>query len=185
VSRAQAVADSVPEQNGLLPPEEWLPRPNPETSGIRYNMSTHGCSVRTSWPLPPSSEKHIDEMGSCAGCSKKRVSLFNHRQRCGLWVYMCMKHETIIGFHVMPQGEGRRDGIYPPYRFMESPPTAIFGDYVCGWEESAMNYVPEFYLLVQFFHDIFHGCTHKCSERFQGKQLPDYCSVNTSLMEQV
>jgi hypothetical protein len=96
-----------------------------------------------------------------------------------------MKHETIIGFHVMPQGEGRRDGIHPPYRFMESPPTAIFGDYVCGWEESAMNYVPEFYLLVQFFHDIFHGCTHKCSERFQGKQLPDYCSVNTSLMEQV
>jgi len=169
-----------------LPQSEWLPRPNPESTGIRYMMSKHGCSVRTSWPLPPTSEKALDnDIGSCDDCKKKRYAFVGHRQRCGLWVYMCMEHQTIIGFHVMKHGEGRRDGIIPPFRFMETPPKAIFGDYVCGWEETAMNILPEFYKLVQFFHDIFHGCTHKCSERFEGRRLAELSSLNTSLMEQV
>ena len=169
-----------------LPKDEWLPRPNAATTGIRYIMSSHGCSVRTSWPLPASSEAKLDtEHGSSEGCKKVRYRYQGHRQRAGLWVYMCMTHETIIGFHVMKHGEGRRDGIIPPFRFMEKPPEAIFGDYVCGWEETALNLLPEFYVTVQFFHDIFHGVTHKCSERFLGKHLPHFASLNTSLMEQV
>ena len=168
-----------------LPIDNQLPRPNPETSGIRYIMTKHGRSVRTSWPLPPSSEKAMDEKGSCDGCKKIRYNYQGHRQRIGLWVYMCMEHHTIVGFHVMPDGEGRRDGVIPPYRFMETPPTAIFGDYVCGWEETALNYLPEFYRLVQFYHDVFHGCSHKCSERFQGRRFAQFASLNTSLMEQV
>jgi len=167
------------------PIEEQLPLPNPKTTGIRYNMTKHGRSVRTSWPLPPSSEKALDEKGSCEGCKKVRYSYQGHRQRAALRVYMCMEHQTIVGFHVMPDGEGRRDGIIPPYRFMETPPKAILGDYVCGWEETAMNYLPEFYCLVQFFHDVFHGCVHKCSERFEGRRLAAFASLNTSLMEQV
>ena len=163
-----------------------LPRPNPETSGIRYMMSKHGRSIRTSWPLPPSSEKSIDEKGSCDGCKKVRYHYQGHRQRIALWVYMCMEHQTIVGFHVMPDGEGRRDGVIPPYRFMETPPAAIFGDYVCGWEETSLNYIPEFYCKVQFSHDVFHGCTHHwCSERFQGRRFAKFASLNTSLMEQV
>ena len=165
--------------------EEQLPRPNPETTGIRYNMTTHGRSVRTSWPLPTTSEKLVDSKGSCDGCKKVRHVYQGHRQRAGLWVYMCMEHQTIIGFHIMADGEGRRDGIIPPYRFMENPPEAILGDYVCGWEESALTYLPEFYMLVQFFHDVFHGCMHKCSVRFQGRRLAQFAALNTSLMEQV
>jgi hypothetical protein len=109
----------------------------------------------------------------------------SHKQRAGLWISMCMEHETIVGFHIMSRGEGRRDGIVPPYRFMEKPPKAFFGDYVCGWEETAMNTLPEFYKLVLFFHDIFHGCTHSCSERFESRRLSAFCAINTSLMEQV
>lgn len=169
-----------------LPKEEWLPRPNPESTGIRYIMTRHGCTVRNSWPLPPNSEKNIDnEIGSCEGCKKTRFAFVGHRQRSALWVYMCMDHQTIIGFHVMKHGEGRRDGIYPPFRFMEVPPKTVFGDYVCGWEETAMNMLPEFYSSVQFFHDVFHGCTHKCSPRFSGRRLNEFASVNTSVMEQV
>lgn len=174
-----------PVQLTTLPKEEWLPRPNPSTTGIRYLMTKHGASVRTSWPLPPSSEKTLDESGSCEGCRKMRFEYRGHRQRTGLWVYMCMDHQTIAGVHIMPHGEGRRDGIFPPYRFMEQPPQAVFGDYVCGWEETAMNTIPEFNKLVQFFHDIFHGCIHKCSVRFESRRLAEFSSLNTSLMEQV
>jgi hypothetical protein len=85
----------------------------------------------------------------------------------------------------MKHGEGRRDGIIPPYRFMEDPPEAIFGDYVCGWEETALNLLPEFFYTVQFFHDIFHGCIHKCSERFMSKGTTMFTSMNTSVMEQM
>lgn len=132
-----------------LPREEWLPRPNPEMTGIRYMMTAHGCSVRTSWPLPSASEAKIDnDIGSSEGCKKVRFRYQGHRQRAGVWVYMCMAHETIIGYHVMKHGEGRRDGIIPPYRFMEDPPEAIFGDYVCGWEETALNLLPEFFYAV-------------------------------------
>ncbi len=184
---SQAVdGDGKKMDSSPLPQSEWLPRPNAATTGIRYIMTSHGCSVRTSWPLPPSSETKLDtERGSSDGCRKVRFRYQGHRQRAGLWVYMCMTHETIVGFHVMKHGEGRRDGIIPPYRFMETPPEAIFGDYVCGWEETALNLLPEFYMTVQFFHDIFHGVTHKCSERFLGKHLSQFASINTSLMEQV
>ena len=37
--------------------------------------------------------------------------------------------------------------------------------------EVFVNLLPEFYVM-QFFHDIFHGVNHKCSERFLGKHLP-------------
>ena len=177
--------DGTPMHFATPPPDEWLPRPNPEETGIRYMMTKHGCSVRTSWPLPPASEAKLDnDVGSSEGCKKVRYRYQGHRQRAGLWVYMCMTHETIIGYHIMSNGEGRRDGVIPPYRFMEHPPEAIFGDYVCGWEETALNYLPEFYIAVRFFHDIFHGCAHKCSERFLARGLASFQSINTSLMEQ-
>ena len=164
----------------------WQPRPNPETTGIRYMMTKHGCSIRNSWPLPPTSEKHLDtELGSSEGCRKIRRVYVGHRQRAGLWLYMCMEHQTVVGYHVIANGEGRRDCFIPPYRFMEAPPEALFGDYACGWEETALNYIPEFYLPVQWFHDVFHGCIHKCSERFESKLHAQFSSINTSLMEQV
>ncbi len=184
------VESRVSEQLGAIPEDipsqaDWEPRPNPEQTGYRYMFTKHGCSVRTSWPLPPTSEKIQDELGSCEGCTKKRFHVMSHKQRAGLWITMCMEHETIVGFHVMSRGEGRRDGIIPPYRFMEKPPKAMFGDYVCGLEETGMNLLPEFFKLVLFFHDVFHGCTHSCSERFESRRLRDFCAINTSLMEQV
>jgi hypothetical protein len=179
------MTDTVNPACDVLPEKDWLPRPNPEHTGIRYMLTKHGCSVRTSWPLPATSQHAEDELGSCEGCTKKRYAVIGHRQRAGLWIVMCMEHETIVGYHIMNRGEGRRDGIIPPFRFMPKPPDALFGDYVCGWEETAMNLLPEFYLLVQFFHDIFHGCTHKCSERFECRRLHEFCALNTSLMEQV
>jgi hypothetical protein len=149
-------------------------------------MSKHGKSVRTSWTLPDGAQKTVDtDTGSSQGCRKVRFTFVGHRQRSGLWVSMCMLHQTIIGYHVMPNGEGRRDAIYPVYRFLEKPPVAMFGDYACGNEETCLNYLSHYFKGVGFYHDIFHGCSHVCSERFCSRRLAAFAVLNTSLMEQV
>ena len=171
-----------------LTPEEstWKERPNPASSGIRYMLSQHGKSIRNSWPLPSSTEKSLDcELGSSEGCKKVRFTYVGHRQRSGMWFMVCMDHHTVVGYHVIRHGEGRRDVFYPIYRFKETPPKAIFGDYVCGVEETCMNYLPEYFSSSLFFHDIFHGCKHICSDRFCSRRLASYAVLNTSLMEQV
>ena len=178
--------NAVESDSGLLPENEWLPRPNPATTGMRYMMSKHGKSVRTKWPLPSTALNAIDtDTGSSEGCRKVRFTFIGHRQRSGLWVSMCMRHHTIIGLHVMPQGEGRRDAIFPVYRFLEQPPKAIFGDYACGIEETCLNYLPRYFKCCEFYHDVFHGCSHVCSERFCSRRHAQYAALNTSLMEQV
>jgi hypothetical protein len=159
---------------------------NPAQCGFRYWLTPHGCDVRESWPLTKSAEQVVDcEQGSADGCRKQRFLHVGHNQRCGLWVVVCMDHQTVVGYHVMPHGEGRRDAFIPVYRFMPNPPKAMFGDYVCGIEETALNLLPEYFRDVEFYHDIFHGCSHKCSRRFCGRRLRDYASMNTSIMEQV
>jgi hypothetical protein len=169
-----------------LPETEWLPRPDPVISGTRYMLTSHGKSVRSAWPLPPAAQQAVDtETGSSDGCKKVRWTHIGHRQRSGLWVTMCMKHQTIVGYHIMPQSEGRRDAIFPLYRFMEKPPHAYFADFACGTEETALNYAPAFFKLVQFYHDVFHGCTHLCSDKFCSRRLAAFAVLNTSLMEQV
>jgi len=169
-----------------LPAEQRPERPNPATTGIRYMLTKHGCSLRTTWPLPSTAEHAIDtEQGSSEGCRKIRYTYIGHRQRCGLWLSVCMQHHHVIGYHIICHGEGRRDAIYLIYRFMENPPEAMFGDYACGIEETCLNYLPEFFKDVQFFHDVFHGCTHLCSDSFCSRRLNAFAVLNTSLMEQV
>lgn len=166
--------------------ELWEARPNPATTGCRYMLTEHGKSVRSRWAIPKSSEKHVDQtLGSANGCQKKRYKYVGHRQRAGLWIVSCMQHECVVGFHVMEHGEGRRDAFLPLHRFMKEAPEAFFSDYVCGIEETALNLQPEYWHGTSFYHDRFHGFSHKCSERFESRRHPQFSSFNTSLMEQV
>ncbi len=164
----------------------WCHRPNPATTGIRYFATDHGQSVRNSWPLPQTAISRTNKETSCAGCTKKRPIYIGHRQRTGIWINMCMVHETVVGFHLIHNQEGRRDALIPIYRFWEKPPLAIWNDFGCGCEESGLNWLPEFFHSVQHFHDMFHGYSHtSCSKKFFSRRLPAFSSINTSLMEQV
>jgi hypothetical protein len=161
-------------------------RPDPSLTGIRYCLTEHGCSFRESWPL---SEAGIARLGQkelgCDGCTKLRPIYVGHRQRTGFWITVCMIHERVIGFHLISQGEGRRDAIIPIYRFKETAPSAMWYDFGCGVEESCLNWLPEYFIETQVFHDTFHGTSHKCCERFSSYRLPMFTSLNTSLMEQL
>lgn len=189
VSISISVAQAVLEFSSQIPnmiETKHSTRPDPATTGIRYALSVHGGSIRSEWPLSEAGASRMAQTDeSCDGCKKYRVTYIGHRQRTGLWVCMCMIHETVVGYHLIHNSEGRRDALTPIYRFKENPPKACWYDFGCGCEESALNWLPEFYLETQFFHDCFHGFSHVCPHRFSSRRLPTFSSLNTSLMEQV
>lgn len=168
-------------------PDLFDERPNPLTTGLRYFLSPSGATIRNQWPLPAgatqASVMYKDE--SASGCRKKRFQFVGNRQRSSIWIMVCMRHETIIGFHIMPFGEGCRDLIYPLYRFKEKPPSQIWCDFACGCSETAQNYLPEYFTDTAWYHDVFHGYTHLCPSVFESKDMPFYSALNTSIMEQI
>jgi hypothetical protein len=159
---------------------------NPAVSGFKYCMSPHGAPVRSQWPVPDSASKLVNrEDVSCDGCEKVRWVHFGHRERCGLWLWVCMRHGRVVGYHIMPFCEGRRDPVLSLYKFKEKAPDTIYIDYSCGAEESALNWLPEYYKNTTFYHDEFHGYNHVCSGRFKSKRNDRRVPFNTSVMEQV
>jgi len=96
-----------------------------------------------------------------------------------------MDHETIIGFHIMPGAEGKRDFLFPMYKNKEAAPEQIWVDFGCGCSEMALNYCPEYYKDVEFYVDAFHNYSHKCPGCFESKRFPEFEQLNTSLMEQI
>lgn len=96
-----------------------------------------------------------------------------------------MKHGYCAGWHVINSSEGRRDAMVPLYRLKHTAPKAYFMDFACGCEQFALNYMPQYYLRTEFFHDIFHGFRHLCTARFNSRRLRQYSAINTSIMEQV
>ena len=159
-------------------------QPNPAVDGFRSFMTPDGTSVRNTWPLPRDAIKQIHSETNCEGCSKATVQQHSHSQRTGLWITLCMVHETIIEYHLIKNGEGRRDCLIPLFRFKKEPPEAVFCDTACFCEESGLKWLPGFFKHTKWFHDLFHGYAHVCPSVFTCSTTPRYSWVNTSLMEQ-
>ena len=113
--------------------------PDPAAVGYLYNMTREGGPVRNQWHTPNTVKQHLPGFEtSSSGCTKRRYVYIGHRQRCGLWVWVCMRCETVVGVHIMPHGEGTRDAIIPLYKFVTKPPKAVFFDWACKAHESAL-----------------------------------------------
>ena len=84
----------------------------------------------------------------------------------------------------MTHAEGRKDPSASLYSYLEHPPTDIFYDFACNLQEYCLNRESGFYKDVRFFHDIFHGFTHKCSCAFRSSRLQGFESVNSEICEQ-
>lgn len=157
---------------------------DPSKTGFRYCFSLEGGDIRRKWPLPESAKVLVKDDAASDACHKKRFAFVGHRQRSGLWIWMCMRHQAIIGYHIMSHGEGRRDPLFTLYRFKQTAPKIIFIDFSCGAEESALNWLPEYFAQTAFYHDIFHGYGHVCSDRFSSVRINHLRHYNTSVMEQ-
>lgn len=198
VGSAQAVFDLIPAPTqpdaGMCPSSKCskecghgVELHDPSKTGYDYNCfvkQSGGCE-RNAWPQPKEGGKCMYFDVSPSDCKKKRTILMGHRARCSLWVWTCMKHHRVVGHHIIKRGEGKRDAILSLYRFKKDPPKMVFVDFACQAEESALNWLSDYYQNVLFYHDIFHGYGHLCSARYSAKTLNSVPVTNTSVMEQV
>lgn len=160
---------------------------DPSKCGHRYFMGMEPHNHRTKWNMPRTmhARNKQDQEVSVEGCHKQRFSWIGRRRRTALWVWTCMDHQHVVGFHVIPRAEGNRDAVFSLYRAKEAAPESLFVDFACSTEEVANNYLPVFFRNTKFYHDLFHGVVHKCSYRFCSGRMPLYAHFNTSIMEQV
>jgi len=101
-----------------------------------------------------------------------------------LFLWFCPVHGHCWGFHIIPSAEGRKDAANSLYCYLEKAPETIFYDFSCSLEEYCRNRESGYFTNTRFFHDIFHGYSHKCSTTFKSNRLLGYCGVNTSICEQ-
>ena len=200
LSRATYVPDAHEGCNTLgccLENHHGVHHHNPSVTGYNYNMFLSigsGCT-RNSWPEPLESvstlftteainnRSHFDV--STSDCKKKRDLVIGHRERAGLWIWTCLSHSRIAGYHIIKRAEGKRDAICSLYRFKKTSPKVMMVDFACHAEECGLNWLPEYYKDTLFLHDMFHSYGHVCSSRFGSQELRRKPCANSSMMEQI
>ncbi|CAC5425017.1 unnamed protein product [Mytilus coruscus] len=112
--------------------------------------------------------------------SKTQISA---RGTSTLFLWFCPSHGHCYGFH-MTNAEGRKHPSASLYSHLEHPPTDIFYDFACNLQEYCLNRESGYYRCVRFFHDIFHGYSHKCSCAYRSSRLQGFDTINSEICEQ-
>ena len=175
-------------------PEAAVPQPgsyNPAKYGRAYYFNKSGLKLRNTRKFTIDknrSSKYNDDHDDVAQDFERCQKLFSKahnsaRGTTSLFLWFCADHGHCYGFH-MTYAEGRKDPSASLYSYLESPPTDIFYDFACNLQEYCLNRESGYYKDVRFFHDIFHGYTHKCSCAFRSSRLQGFESVNSEICEQ-
>ena len=81
--------------------------------------------------------------------------------------------------------EGRKDPFASALLYMETPPNEVLYDFSCQLEEYALNREPMFWRGCKFYHDIFHGFSHKCPFVYMSCQVLSLdVGINSEICEQ-
>ena len=157
---------------------------NPARFGRAYYFESHGCQIRKNrnFSMDTQSAKNFDDVPN-DNC-QKRFPQVNKKGTCYLFLFFCPIHGHCLGFHVITGSEGRKDPAAALYTHMEKAPKAVFYDFACSLSEYCHNRESGYFKDTKFFHDVFHGFTHVCSQAFRCNRLPIYDSANTSICEQ-
>ncbi|XP_053384247.1 uncharacterized protein LOC128550109 isoform X2 [Mercenaria mercenaria] len=175
-------------------PEPAVPQAdtyNPEKFGRAYYFNEYGMKLRNVRKFSIDTDRtvrnnvdHDDETMDFDRCHK----LFSKTQTSArgtsnLFLWFCADHGHCYGFH-MTGAEGRKDPAASLYSYLEKPPHDIFYDFACNLQEYCLNRESGYYKDVRFFHDIFHGYSHKCSCAFRSSRLQGFETVNSEICEQ-
>lgn len=96
-------------------------------------------------------------------CQKYYSNYTESRQTGGLMVFWC-KHETSVGFHLIPKGEGRNDVFSAVFRHFSKAPSVLVYDFACALGPYCLTREPQFWKDTLFVIDEFHQHDHtKCS----------------------
>ena len=155
---------------------------NPLEQGRAYYFTPHGGRVRD-MPNYSCNDKNSTSEGPTT-CRKKFVDATKTGMTF-LFLWFDPLHGHCYGFHVVPGSEGRKDPFSSAYLYMQQPPSEVFYDFSCQLEEYSLNREPGFWRNCRFFHDIFHGFSHKCPDVYSAKRIPlIHTRVNTEVCEQ-
>ena len=160
---------------------------NPPKYGRAYYFTEHGCQMRSvrqfSIDLERRGQNHDDQPHDFEMCLKSFPQV-STKGTSHLFLWFCAKHGHCYGFHIIPGSEGRKDPFASMLTHMEDPPSQVFYDFACNLHEYALNRESGFVKNVQFFHDIFHGYSHKCSPVYKSSRLLGYEGINSEICEQ-
>jgi len=101
-----------------------------------------------------------------------------------LFLWFCPLHGHCLGYHIIPGSEGRKDAAASLYTHLPTPPEEIFYDFACSLSEYNHNRESGFFKNTRYYHDVFHGFTHKCSINFSCDRLNGFGGLNTNICEQ-
>ena len=155
---------------------------DPESTGKAYYFTATGCPVRKLPQYECNEKKESDDDES--KCRKSYVEV----AKCGT-TYLFLWFDPIhyghcYGYHIIPASEGRKDPFASAFLHMEKPPEEVFYDFSCQLEEYCLNREPKFWRSCRFWHDIFHGYSHKCPYVYMSKRIPALRKANTEICEQ-
>ena len=101
-----------------------------------------------------------------------------------MFLWFCPIHGHWYGFHLISGGEGRKDPFSSLVKYSPTAPTDIFYDFACQLSEYCLNRKPQYFLHTRFWHDIFHGITHKCGKCFKSSRICGMVGINSEICEQ-
>lgn len=102
-----------------------------------------------------------------------------------MFLWFCPKHYGhCYGFHIITGSEGRKDPFCSAYTYLEQAPEELFYDFSCQLEEYCLNREPGFWENTRFWHDLFHGYSHKCPFCYKSQRLCPLQGINTEICEQ-
>ena len=175
LSRIQTIHSS----DRQLDDSSILEKYNPEKQGRAYYFTNHGGRVRD---LPKYS---VNSDVNSKACKKEYYGNATSGGSTFLFLWFDPLHGHCYGCHMVPTSEGRKDPFSSAFLYMDTAPSEVFYDFSCQLEEYCLNREPRFWRNCRFYHDIFHGFTHKCSAMYNSKRVtPLWSGVNTEICEQ-
>ena len=157
---------------------------NPE-KGRAYYFTEHGCQVRKlpKYDIKGSSNYDDPPQDPDGRCSKMypKVSYGGFGY---VLLWFCPIHGHCFGFHLISGGEGRKDPFHSLLKFLPNPPDEIFYDFACGLNEYSLNREPHFFFKTRFWHDFFHGFSHKCPICYRYHRVTGLEIINSEICEQ-
>ena len=137
---------------------------NPE-KGTAYYFTPHGNQVRQQgkYFIDSTNKKYDDVPSVDEICIKKFPPV-----SCGGFGYMflwfCPVHGHCYGFHLISGAEGKKHPFSAIFKYLSNAPLEIFYDIACQYSEYCLNKEPQYFQNTRFWHDLFHGISHKCGK---------------------
>ncbi|CAC5406280.1 unnamed protein product [Mytilus coruscus] len=162
---------------------------NPTKNGVAYYFTPSGEKQRDLSKYTMNDKAHsknYDDLPARANeqCNK----IYPEVSRKGttyLFLWFDPKHYGhCYGFHIIPGSEGRKDPFSSAYCYLKEAPEEVFYDFSCQFEEYCLNREPGFWENTRFWHDLFHGYSHKCPYCYKSQRLAPLQGLNTEICEQ-